>query len=125
MSKPILIIDDEELITKTITKLLSRHGYESVACGSGDEALKKVRQYEFGLILSDIRMPGINGIETIKKIREILKKEKKTPIPEILITGYADEELSRQAEALKVADYILKPFDLRDLMASIEKHWKG
>jgi CheY-like chemotaxis protein len=65
-------------------------------------------------------MPGINGIEAIKKIRELRNKNKKPHIPEIVITGYADPEIEKEAEKLKITDYIYKPFATGDFIKTIE-----
>jgi CheY-like chemotaxis protein len=62
MAKNILIIDDEELITKTLLKLLKNTGYAPTIAKSGAEAVEKVKQTDFDLIISDIRMPGMDGI---------------------------------------------------------------
>src|SRR3989338_10162723 len=77
--KRILVIDDEELVLKSVTKLLEKEGYEVAACRSGKEALEKTKKEAFDLIVCDVRMPKLNGIETLKKIREqvALKKGKR------------------------------------------------
>lgn len=111
MSKNILIIDDEELVTKSLIKLLQKQGYDAVMAKSGKEALVKIKEINFDLIVSDVRMPDMDGIEVIKNIRDQLKQSRKKPIPEILITGYADIEKYESAMALKVQEYLYKPFD--------------
>ena len=92
MPKKILVIDDEELITKSLLKLLSAEGYNATVVRSGKEAVEKVQEDDFNLIISDVRMSEMDGIKTIKEIRTYLKKLNKESIPEILITGYADRE---------------------------------
>jgi response regulator RpfG family c-di-GMP phosphodiesterase len=67
-------------------------------------------------------MPGEDGIEAIKNIREYLDENNKKRIPEVLITGYADEEKYKNALKLKVADYIYKPFDTNDFLEVIRKN---
>lgn len=122
MPKRILLIDDEELVTRSVTRLLVHEGYEVLSCPSGGDALKKIQTELVDLIVSDIRMPELNGIETIQKIRQWLKMHQKKGVPEILITGFADEKMHRQAESLGVADFIYKPFDLRDFLACVKKN---
>jgi len=107
MIKNILIIDDEELVTKSLLKLLRKEGYAAVIARSGQEAIEKVKETNFNLIICDVRMPEMDGIETIKQIRAYLEKSNKKLIPEVLITGYADEDKYKQALELKVADYII------------------
>ena len=122
MNKKILLIDDEELVVKSIEKLLRKEGYVVVSVRDGESAIRKVADEDFNLIVTDIRMPQIDGIETITKIRELRRKKGKDQIPEICITGYAEEEVNKKAEVLGVADYLFKPFDLRDFLACVKKH---
>jgi len=110
MVKKILIIDDEELVIESLKKLLKKKGYESEIARNGEEAISKVKEGDFNLIISDIRMPEKDGIETVKEIREILKQANKEKIPEILITGYADEERMEEAEKLNVAGTLVMVF---------------
>ncbi len=111
MAKKILVIDDEKLITISLQKLLSREGYEVVIVQDGGSALQKIQEDVFDLIISDVRMPTMDGIETIIQIRKYLQESKKQLIPEILITGYADLDKYEKAKELNVAGYVNKPFD--------------
>ena len=67
-------------------------------------------------------MPDLDGIETIEQIRTYLKQSNKKPIPEILITGYADEDKYKSALDLKVADYIFKPFDIKEFVEVVKRN---
>lgn len=120
----ILLIDDEELVLKSIEKLMKREGHEVVSVRNGQEAIQKVQEADFDLLVTDIRMPSLNGIETIRQIREVLERNGKHRIPEICITGYADNELNKQAEELEVADYMYKPFDLLDFLDCVKRNIK-
>jgi CheY-like chemotaxis protein len=122
MDKKILLIDDEGLVTKSLQKLLKKEGYETVVAASGQEAVQKYKSLNFDLIVCDIRMPQMDGIETIKKIRQLCQEMKRNPTPEILITGYADETSYKDALNLKVADYIYKPFDTKDFLDTIRRN---
>ncbi|MCM8797518.1 MAG: response regulator [Candidatus Omnitrophica bacterium] len=122
MKKNILIIDDEGLITKTLQKLLKSQGYSATVATNGQDAVEKSKTIALDLIVCDIRMPQLDGIETIKKIRQVLKDAGKPPVKEILITGYADEESYKNAMELKVADYLLKPFDTKDFLDVIKRN---
>ena len=121
MKKRILLIDDEELVVKSLSMLLRSTGYEVEVATTAEEALNKVKDIDLDLIISDIRMPGADGVETIKQIRAYLKDSNKDPIPEVLITGYADLQKYNQAMELKVADYLYKPFDNEDLLRIVKK----
>lgn len=120
--KKILVIDDEELVLKSIQTLLRRTGYEVIVSRNGQEALSVIKELQIDLIVCDVRMPSFSGIETIKAIRSFLLSEQKNLIPEILITGYAEESFNKQIEELNVAEYMYKPFDLRDFLASVKKN---
>jgi CheY-like chemotaxis protein len=120
MKKRILVVDDEELITKSLLKLLGAQGYEVTVVRNGKEAIEKIKDSEFDLIISDVRMPDLDGVETIKQIRDLLKQESRNPIPEILITGYADKGRYEAAMDLKVIDYIYKPFDTKEFVATVK-----
>ncbi len=111
MTKNILVIDDEKLVAKSIQKLLHEKGYNVVVAEDGLTALEKVKETDFDLIISDIRMGGMDGIETMKNIRGYLSQKGKKSIPEVVITGYADEDSYIAATKLEVADYVYKPFD--------------
>ena len=119
MAKNILIIDDEELIIRSLKKLLEKNGYSVFIAKNGQDALVMAEEENFDLIVADIRMPGLNGVETIQAIYE--DGEKNKDIPVIFITGYADEELKQKAKTLKPVAYIYKPFDTAELVDEIRK----
>ncbi len=122
MGKKILVIDDEKLVVESLKKLLKREGYDTNIAKNGTEAMARIEESDFDLIVSDIRMPDINGIEIVKKIREYLKQNGKQPVPEILITGYVSKENLDEAEKLNVADYIYKPFNIKDFLDVIKRN---
>jgi putative two-component system response regulator len=121
MEKRILVIDDEAMVTKSLQKLLKKEGYDATIVSNGTEALAEVKQSDFDLIVIDIRMPEMDGIETIMAIREYLSIENRNPVPEIVITGYANENKYKCAVDLKVAAYIYKPFDTQDFLDTIKR----
>ncbi len=121
MAKKILVIDDEELIIKSLTKLLEKNGFAVFVAKNGQDALVMAEEEKFDLIIADIRMPGINGVDTIHSIYESLGKKNLEKIPAIFITGYADEEIKQKAEALKPIAYIYKPFDIAELVDKIKE----
>lgn len=121
MTKHILVIDDEELVAESLMRLLRKEGYAVTIAKSGEEAIGKVKETNFDLIISDVRMPGLDGIETVKHIRAYLKKENKKLIPEILISGYADADKYDEAVYLKVIEYLYKPFDNAQFLQVVKK----
>ena len=117
MKQKILLIDDEELVIKSISKLLTKEGYDALLCRSGNEAIKTFKSEAIDLILCDVRMPGKNGVETIREIRSI--PEKGETIPVIFLTGYADKQLEQEAQTLNPVAYVFKPFDALNLLELI------
>lgn len=109
----ILIVEDDQTISKLIAASLSISGYESVPCFDGNEAVHMVRNEEFDLILLDIMLPGLEGFQVMEKIRE-------TGTPVIFLTAMGD--VSDRVKGLKsgAEDYIVKPFEPLELLARIE-----
>jgi excisionase family DNA binding protein len=106
----ILLIDDDTLVLKAVSKLLQLHGYSVTAAESGQSALEKIKDAVFNLVITDIRMPGLDGIETIKRIREFNMDSNRPQAPEIIITGYTDPAVELKAAELGITDYVYKPF---------------
>lgn len=121
MSKKILLVDDDDLILKSVEGVLKKCGYQVVLASDGFEAIEKVRIYNFNLIICDMRMPGMNGIETIQRIRQELSMAGKEKTAEIFLTGYAENNLEKQAKAMKVNKYLYKPFDLQEFISEIQR----
>jgi CheY-like chemotaxis protein len=121
MAKKILVIDDEELIIKSLSRLLEKNDYEVFIAKNGEDAVVMTEEEDFDLILADIRMPGMNGIEAMKRIYEKTQEKGSKRIPAIFITGYADEIAEEEAKDLAPLAYIYKPFDKDDLLHKIKK----
>ena len=110
----ILIIDDEKAIRKTLSEILSYEGYKIDEAGDGEEGLKKVKEKEYDVILCDIKMPKIDGIEFLEKAKEI-----GPDIPIIMISGHGTIETAVEAVKKGAYDYISKPPDLNRLLITI------
>ncbi len=119
MGKKILVIDDEELLTKTFSKVLEKQGYEVYIAKKGQDGCEMAEEVNFDLIISDIRMPGLDGVEAVSKIRDICLKRKWGKVPEIFITGFADEITERKARDMKPSAFIMKPFDIQELLQAV------
>lgn len=120
MPKKILIIDDEALITTTLRNLLGRQGHAVVVAGDAASGLRAAREQDFDLIITDVRMPGTDGVEAVKQIRACLREHGKKPVPEIFITGYADLEKYEAARSLGAAAWLYKPFDNEELLRAVD-----
>lgn len=110
----ILIVDDEERVCHMLSEFLSRKGYEVCTALSGEEALRLVEQRPPDLILLDVKMPGLDGLQTLARIKAIAPD---TGV--IMVTALQDEETGKQAMQLGAADYITKPFSLEYLETSV------
>jgi CheY-like chemotaxis protein len=99
---------------------LEKSGFSADSSENGADAIELVKDTHIDLIIADIRLPGINGVETVKKIKELLKIKHKKDVPVIFITGYADSEINAEAE--QVGDLILKPFDNQGILDRINNY---
>lgn len=124
MKKRILVIDDEELLTRTFARLLERQNYEVLLASRPEEALITAEKEDCDLVLCDIRMPGKNGVETVREIQSARAKQGKKPLPVIFLTGFADPKLEAEAQSLKPVAYIYKPFDTPRLLELIDSNLK-
>jgi two-component system, NtrC family, nitrogen regulation response regulator NtrX len=110
----VLIIDDERAIRKTLSEILSYEGYKIDEAGDGEEGLKKFREKTFDVVLCDIKMPKLDGIEFLEKAREA-----NPDIPVIMISGHGTIETAVEAVKKGAYDYISKPPDLNRLLITI------
>jgi len=118
--KHILVIDDDNLVLDTVDRVLKREGYRTTLVQNASQALEQARTRNFDLIISDIRMPGKNGVEAIREIRNLFDEKIRKDIPIVFITGYA--EMSDQLNAEQLGEVILKPFDLSRLVITIREY---
>lgn len=114
-SPKVLIVEDEAALRETMYKRLKRRGLEVRTAGSGEEALDILSRDSFDVVILDIKMPGIDGIETLKRIRET-----RPDYQVIILSGHASLDLARRIVELGAFDYLLKPFDFDELMIKIE-----
>jgi len=116
----ILIIDDDPLVLKTFQKVLINEGYEVIPASSYESALESFSKKEFDLVLSDIRMPGKNGVETVAEIQSKLKEAGKADLPIIFITGYAD--YGQEINARFHGEILSKPVDVQRLISAVRDY---
>jgi DNA-binding response OmpR family regulator len=115
--KTVLIVDDEKNILLTLSQSLEVLQLETDTATNGEEALAKLKEKEFGLILLDLRMPGMDGMEVLRQVREI-----RPDIRIIMITAYGTIELAVEAMKLGAVDFIQKPFspeEIRELVSRV------
>ncbi len=112
----ILVVDDEPNYQIVLSELLRDEGYEVFTADSGTAGLPIVRDTDLDLVLTDMKMPGMDGIEFLRKIKEFNKE-----LPVILITAYAEVEKAVEAMHLGAFTYLAKPFSNEELLASVGK----
>lgn len=112
----IMLVDDEAIVGKRLKPTLEKHGYEVEVFGDGDEAIARLRDAEFDIVVTDIRMQNVDGLQLLE---HIAARSPRTKV--IMITGYATVEIAREALLKGAFDFIAKPFKPADLRAVIEK----
>jgi len=113
----ILWTDDEIDLLRPHILFLEEKGFEVSTASNGDDAIEEVRKQDFDLIFLDENMPGISGLETLSKIKEI-----KANIPVVMITKSEEEDIMDQAIGSKIADYLIKPVNPKQILLSIKKN---
>jgi DNA-binding NtrC family response regulator len=116
MSASILVVDDEPAVQDAVGWLLRSEGYQVATVGSGEEALTRLAQQEFDVIVSDIKMPGLTGLDVLERSRELNPR-----VAVILITAYATVDTAIEALRRGAGDYLRKPFGLSDLRSSVQR----
>src|SRR5262245_29636460 len=109
----IAVADDDPDIRDYLSAALPRLGYQVVASGSGPELLEQIHHAPPDLLIADIRMPGMDGIELARAVN------RQRPLPVILLSAHSDTELIARAEADYILSYLIKPVGESDLRAAI------
>lgn len=109
----IVVADDEQSILRTLKRNLGGHGYEVITATNGEEALAQIEEHLPNLIILDLMMPGLNGLEVCRRVREWSQ----TPI--IVLSARGEEKMKVEALDLGADDYLTKPFGMDELLARI------
>jgi DNA-binding NtrC family response regulator len=112
----ILVLDDEPIVGKRLKPALAKSGYEVEVYEDGAAALARLREQDFDVVVTDVRMEGVDGLEVLRQVRA---RSPRTVV--ILITGYATVDLARAALTMGAFDFIAKPFKLDDLRAALAR----
>ncbi|MCX8073888.1 MAG: response regulator [Candidatus Binatia bacterium] len=112
----ILVVDDDENAIEILTRMLNREGHVSIAASNGPEALETLGRETVDVILLDVMMPGMDGLEVCQRLRE---DERLRQIPVILLTAKDDMETRSRAMALGVSEFLTKPVNRRELFTRV------
>ena len=111
-----MLVDDEQRFLSTFKKLLAKKGYDILTVPSGQDALEKLRTENIHVVILDVKMPGMDGITTLKQIKKLY------PMVEvIMLTGHATAESAVEGLKSGATDYLMKPADVEDLIQKAEE----
>jgi len=116
MTEKVLLVDDEEEFVETLAERMRTRGMEVATTTSGSEALDRVDAEDFDVVVLDLKMPGIDGLEALKRI-----KRRRPDIQVVLLTGYATVEKGVEAIKEGALEFLEKPIDLKALTEAIHR----
>jgi DNA-binding NtrC family response regulator len=112
----VLVVDDEDLVISVIREILQLRDLQISEAGDGESAVELLRQERFDLVIADKNLPGINGLEVLRRA-----KDRDPTVATLLVTGYSSRESAEEAMVIGIDDYIVKPFDVEDLADKVEE----
>ncbi|MCJ2164506.1 MULTISPECIES: response regulator [unclassified Pseudodesulfovibrio] len=110
-----LLVDDEDSFRSTLGKRLTRRGVIVEQAGSGEEALEKLEEFQPDVILLDVKMPGMDGLTALRKI-----KSASPQVEVVMLTGHANMEIAIEGMELGAFDYLMKPVEFEELLYKLE-----
>lgn len=112
----VLLVDDEEEFVQALSERLALRNYDTTTSFSGDDALEKIKQYNYDVVILDVAMPGIDGIDVLREIKKM------KPLTEvIMLTGHSTVEAAIEGMRLGAFDFLMKPCDTEELDTKIKK----
>jgi len=114
MKASILVVEDEEDMRKGLCRMLSKEGYAVEGVGTGDEAIKRLENNVYDALITDLKLPGPDGIDILRKLKKVSPES-----PGIVITGYGTVESAVEAMKLGAYDYLTKPFEFQKVKVSV------
>ncbi|WAA09642.1 response regulator [Fervidibacillus albus] len=115
MDRKILIVDDQFGIRMLLTELFQKEGYETFQASNGIKAIENVKNVRPNLVLLDIKIPGMDGIDILKELKEIDRN-----IKVIMMTAYGEMDMIQEAMELGAVAYFTKPFDIVELKKTVK-----
>jgi CheY-like chemotaxis protein len=119
MSKNILIVDDSPTVRKFVSVSLSMQGFNVVAACDGMDALEKLPQKKFDLMITDLNMPNMDGFELIRVLRE---NQEYKDLPVVILTSLSDQANRDEGTRLGIGSYLVKPFSLEKVQYEVSKY---
>lgn len=117
--RSILLVDDEDYMLALLKEIVQMLGYRPVTAASGSQALERLAAHSVDLVITDMNMPGMSGLELLSRVRQA-----KPQVPVVLISGYGLEHAAMAARKHQADGFIGKPFHLEELRHCIERHLK-
>ena len=116
MKARLLIVDDEEQFVEALSERLSMRDYDVTTTLTGEDAIKKITNYNFDVVILDVRLPGVDGTEVLRTIKNL------KPLTEvIMLTGHGTVEMAIEGMKLGAFDFLMKPCETEDLTVKIDK----
>ncbi len=116
MKARLLVVDDEEQFVEALSERLSMRDYDVTTCLSGEDAIEKMKNYNFDVVILDVRLPGIEGTDVLREIKNL------KPLTEvIMLTGHGTVEMAIEGMKLGAFDFLMKPCETADLTVKIDK----
>ena len=112
--KKILVVDDDPVIGKSFDRVLSGKGYAVIKAETGEAAIEKLATEDYDLVVTDIRMPGMSGLEVAERVRT-----KQPWMPVLIVTGYGSDESEARAKAAGVTEFLCKPLSPEMIESSV------
>ena len=109
----ILVVDDSPTVLQMVSSALREHGYEVITAVNGEEGLRKAVDERPHLVLLDVMMPGLNGYEVIRKLRQI------SPVPVIMVTAKEEKYLGGLFSLERISGWVEKPFEMTNLLQKV------
>lgn len=116
MAKSILIVDDNPNMSSLLTEMLEIFEYDSVMADDGEAALRELENQKFSLVITDMKMPNMSGLELLEKVRE-----KYPGLPVVLISGYSVDSMSNESSTVKPDGFLSKPFMMNDVEQMLKR----
>jgi two-component system response regulator FlrC len=116
MTADILVVDDDPVVRRTLSQMIREHGEDAAAAASGEEALVALSRTPFRLVLTDVRLPGMSGLDLLREVRARYPQ-----IGIVLVSGFGSVEMAVEAMQEGALDFLLKPFDLARVAEVLER----